>query len=202
MLVCSTFVVGEVLVVAQAGSIEAAGVSAGLARNWWLIALRGVLATLFGLIALFAPGATMLSLVLIFSAYALVDGVLAIGSSVRAVRKHERWGLLFLEGAVDIAAAATAFLWPGLTVVIFVALLAAWSLVTGALMFTAAFRLAGAHGRWWLALGGLVSIVYGAALAIAPMIGAVVLTWWLGAYAIVFGGALIVLAFRLRRLAG
>ena len=91
-----------------------------------------------------------------------------------------------------------AFLSPGLTVIAFVLLLAAWSLVSGGLMLGAAFRLSREHGRWWLALGGIVSIVFGMLLAIAPIIGAVVLTWWLGAYALMFGIALLVLAFKLR----
>ena len=47
---------------------------AALARNWWLIALRGVLGVVFGLIALLMPVATILALVLLFSAYMLVDG--------------------------------------------------------------------------------------------------------------------------------
>ena len=62
----------------------------------------------------------------------------------------------------------------------------------------AAFRLEIDDGRWWLVFGGVVSVIYGALLIVAPMIGAVVLTWWLGAYALVFGVSLVVLAFRLR----
>jgi uncharacterized membrane protein HdeD (DUF308 family) len=172
--------------------------SEALARNWWAMALRGVLAIVFGVIALVLPGVTMLSLVIVFAAYALVDGVLAIVAAVRSARRHERWGLLVLEGVVDIAAGVLAFLWPGLTIVIFVLLVAAWAIVTGALMTAAAFRLQLDHGRWWLALGGLVSLVYGVLLIIAPLIGALVLTWWLGAYALVFGVLLLILAFRLR----
>jgi uncharacterized membrane protein HdeD (DUF308 family) len=64
-------------------------------------------------------------------------------------------------------------------------------------MLGAAWRLNTDHGRWWLVLGGLASIVYGALLLIAPMIGAVVLTWWIGAYAFVFGVCLLILAFKL-----
>lgn len=180
---------------------DAGAIPAALARNWWAIALRGVLGILFGLTALFWPGATMLSLVLVFSAYALIDGILAIVASIRAVAGHERWGLLLLEGIADIAAAAIAFLWPGLTVVAFVGILAGWSIVTGALMLGSAFRLNVDHGRWWMVLGGIVSILYGAVLIWAPLSGAVVLTWWLGAYAVVFGISLIVLGFRLRTLA-
>jgi uncharacterized membrane protein HdeD (DUF308 family) len=169
-----------------------------LARNWWLFALRGALGIIFGLIALIYPGVTMLSLVLIFAAYMLVDGVCAIASGIMAARHGERWGWFILEGLVDLAAGIAAFLLPGLTVLVFVYLIAFWALLSGGLMLGAAFSVDGAHGRWWLVLGGLASVVYGALLLIAPIIGAVVLTWWIGAYAIVFGVALLVLAFNLR----
>jgi uncharacterized membrane protein HdeD (DUF308 family) len=172
--------------------------SAALARNWWLLALRGVLGILFGLIAFAFPGATILTFVLFFSAYMLVDGVFAILAAVRAARQHERWGLLVLEGLANIAAGVVAFIWPGLTILVFVLLIAVWALISGGFMLAAAFRLDREHGRWWLAFGGVVSILYGIALVIAPMIGAIVLTWWIGAYALVFGVALLVLAFKLR----
>ena len=154
--------------------------NAVLTRNWWLIALRGLLGILFGLVAFLLPGVTMLSLLLVFAAYALVDGVFAIIAAVRAARQHERWGLLVLEGIANIATAAVAVLWPGITIIAFVLLIAAWALITGALMLRAALRLRVDHGRWWLALGGVASLVYGILLVIAPLVGALVLTWWIG----------------------
>jgi uncharacterized membrane protein HdeD (DUF308 family) len=169
-----------------------------LAKNWWAVGIRGVIGILFGLVALFLPGATMLSLVLVFAAYAFVDGVFAIVSAVRAARERERWGYLLLEGIVDIAAAAVAVLWPGITVVAFVFVVAFWAIFTGVLELMAAFRLDFIDGRGWLIFGGIVSVLYGVLLIVAPMIGAVVLTWWLGAYALVFGVCLVVLAFKLR----
>jgi uncharacterized membrane protein HdeD (DUF308 family) len=172
--------------------------SAGLARNWWAVAIRGILGIAVGVVAFLMPAATMLALVLVFAAYMLADGVFAIVSAVRAARRHDRWGLLVLEGLADLAAGAIAVLWPGITVLAFVLLVAAWALVSGALMLAAAFRLNIDHGRWWLVLGGLASIVYGVLLLIAPLIGALVLTWWFGAYALVFGIALLILAFRLK----
>lgn len=172
--------------------------SAKLAENWWALALRGLFAVLFGLIALLLPGATIASLVLLFAAYMLVDGVFAIVAGVRAAQRHERWGLLILEGLADIATGVVAFLWPGITVVVFVLLMSAWALISGGLMLAAAFRLTRHHGRWLLALGGVVSMIWGVLLFLSPIAGAVVLTWWLGAYALVFGGALVGLAFRLR----
>ena len=169
-----------------------------LAKNWWAVGIRGVIGILFGLVALFLPGATMLSLVLVFAAYAFVDGVFAIVSAVRAARERERWGYLLLEGIVDIAAAAVAVLWPGITVVAFVFVVAFWAIFTGVLELMAAFRLDFIDGRGWLIFGGIVSVLYGVLLIVAPMIGAVVLTWWLGAYVLVFGVCLVVLAFKLR----
>src|SRR6202795_482020 len=155
-----------------------------LVQNWWVFTLRGVLGILFGVFELIFPGPTILSLVLFFSAYTLVDGVAGIISAVRAIRrKEDRWGLLIFEGLLDIAVGIVAFLWPGITVIAFVLLVAAWAIVTGALMTAAGFRLNIDHGRWWLILGGLLSLVYGAILIATVVIGAIVLTWWLGAYA-------------------
>ena len=173
--------------------------SGGLAQNWWLFTLRGVLGIIFGCIALIFPGPTMLSLVIFFSAYMLVDGVAGIISAVRAIRrKEDRWGLLIFEGLLNIAVGILAFLWPGITVFAFVLLIAAWAIVSGSLMTAAGFRLNIEHGRWWLVLGGLLSLAYGALLIITPIIGAIVLTWWLGAYALVFGVALVIFSFKLR----
>jgi uncharacterized membrane protein HdeD (DUF308 family) len=170
-----------------------------LAQNWWAFAIRGVLGIIFGLIAFFQPGVTMLSLVLVFSAYAFIDGVFAIIASARAARQHQRWGFLLLEGVVSVIAAAIAFLWPDITVVSFVFLIGTWAILSGGLMLSAALRLKLDHGRGWLALAGLVSVIYGALLIFAPFAGALVLTWWLGAYAIVFGFVLMVVALKLHK---
>jgi len=170
-----------------------------LVQNWWLFTLRGVLGIIFGILALIFPGPTILSLVLLFSAYMLVDGIFGIISAVRAIRrKEDRWGLLIFEGLLSVATGILAFLWPGLTVVAFVWLIAAWAIISGGLMTAAGFRLNIEHGQWWLVLGGLLSLAYGVLLIITPLIGAVVLTWWLGAYALVFGVALVIFSLKLR----
>ncbi|MGA3403651.1 MAG: HdeD family acid-resistance protein, partial [Acetobacteraceae bacterium] len=173
--------------------------SALLARNWWAVALRGLAAVVFGLIALFVPGAVLLTLALLFAAYLVVDGVLGMIAAALAASHHDRWGLLLFESLVNIAVGAIAAVFPAAAVLGFVLLVAAWALVTGALMIAAAFRLHVSHGRWWLAFAGVVSVLWGVLLLIAPLMGAVVLTWWLGAYAIIFGIMLLVLGFRLRK---
>ncbi|SFD43387.1 DUF308 domain-containing protein [Methylobacterium sp. 13MFTsu3.1M2] len=180
------------------GAARLDAMSAALARNWWLVALRGVIAVLFGAIAFIAPGAFVLSLVLFFAAYMLVDGVVAVVGAVRAAQRHERWGFLLVEGLVDIVVGVAAVLVPAAAVWAFVLLLAAWALVTGGLMIAAAFRLHLHYGRWWLGLGGVVSILFGLVLLINPGMSALVLTWWIGSYTFAFGIFLLILAFKLR----
>ena len=172
--------------------------NATLARHWWAIVLRGVIAVLFGIIALAAPGAVMLSLALLFGIYMLIDGVIGLVASVRAVVAHGHWGALLAEAVLNIIMGLIALFIPGAAVLAFVLLMAAWALISGGLMLAAAVKLHASHGRWWLGLGGVVSLIWGVLLVAAPLMGAVVLTWWLGIYAIVFGIALLVCGWRLR----
>lgn len=173
--------------------------NAVLAENWWLFALRGVLAIAFGFAAFLMPAATMLALVLVFAAYSVIDGIFCVVLAVRGARRRERWGLLLLNGVVGIAIGIAAAILPGLTVLVFVLMVAAWALMSGALMLGAAMGLRVSHGRWLLVFGGIASIIFGVLLFANPLIGAVVLTWWMGAYALVFGVTLTALAFKLRK---
>ena len=173
-----------------------------LKRNWKVVAARGVLGLVIGLIAFIFPGPTLLSLVTLFAIYLIIDGILAIVCAVRAAKHQQRWGLLTFEGIAGILAGIIAMALPGLTVLVFVGLLAAWAFITGTLELRAAYNLEKDHGRWWLALGGIISIIFGIVLVAAPMFGALVVSWWVGAYATFFGASLIALAFQLRARGG
>jgi uncharacterized membrane protein HdeD (DUF308 family) len=157
--------------------VEVARVSVSpLALDWWAVALRGVLAIVIGMFALLMPGATIAGLVIFFAAYMLFDGVLAIVAAVRAIRRHGHWSMLLIEGILDLAAAAVAISWPLMTAIILVYLLAGWAIATA-----------------------IVSLLWGLLLLFAPLLGALVLTWWIAAYALFFGGALLAMAWRLRK---
>lgn len=172
--------------------------SAVLARNWWLLALRGAFAILFAVLTFVWPAATVLTLVIFFAAYMLVDGVLGIAAAIRAAGRDERWGWLLFEGILSVLVGVVAFVMPGSAVLAFLTILAAWAIVSGGMMIVAAFRLHVHYGRWWLVLGGLVSVLFGLALLVNPGISALVLTYWIGGYALAFGIMLVILAFRLR----
>ncbi|HEV7717816.1 MAG TPA: HdeD family acid-resistance protein [Arsenicitalea sp.] len=172
--------------------------NAMMVDNWWVLALRGLLAIVFGISTFVVPVAALLSLVLVFAAFSLADGVLGIVAAVRGARRGQRWGWLVFSGIMSILAGIAALFWPHITVLVFVTLIAVWAVFSGVGMLVAAFQLKTNHGRWWLVLGGVASIIYGGLLLVAPFIGALVLTWWLGAHALILGATLIVLAFRLR----
>jgi len=137
-----------------------------LAERWWAVGLRGMLGIIFGLLCLLTPGIAIGAFVLLFAAYMFVDGVFAIISGIRAARSGEQWGLLILEGIVDLAAGIVAVVWPALTLVALVWIVAVWAIVSGALMLGAAFSLNIDYGRWWLTLGGIASIIFGILLII------------------------------------
>lgn len=170
-----------------------------LSTNWWALAFRGVVAILFAIFSFLWPGITLSVLVILFGVYAFLDGIFAIVSTVRAVQGHRRWGAFLLEGIVGILAGLCGWLVPGITLAFLIFLIAAWAIITGVLELVAAIRLR-RHlpGEWLLILTGVISILFGIALYIAPIAGAIVIVWWIAAYAFVFGILLLVLAFRLR----
>lgn len=141
----------------------------------------------------------MLALVFLFGAYALIDGIVSLTGAMRAVASHERWGALLIEGIAGIAAAALTVLWPGITALSLVLVIAAWSIITGVAEVVAAVRLRNyISGEWLLVLGGIASIVFGVLIAAVPVAGALVIALWFGAYALIFGAILVALGFRLR----
>ncbi len=168
-----------------------------LARNWWVILLRGIAGIVFGILTFVAPGISLAALVLVFGAYAFVDGVLSIVTAVHR-RGADHWALLLLEGVVGIAAAVMTLLWPTITVIALLYVMAAWALLTGALEVAAAIRLRKViEHEWLLAVSGIVSIAFGLILFLYPGPASLAVVLWIGAYAFVAGVVLIALAFRL-----
>ncbi len=171
-----------------------------LTRNWWALALRGVVAIVFAIIAFALPGLTLEVFVLVFAVYAIVDGVFAIIAGMRAAEHHERSWPFFLEGLLDVAAGVIIVLWPGLSLLALVIFVGVWAVMTGIALLIAAFGLRRLHGEWLLIVNGIASLLLGIFFLISPIAGVLVLAWWIGAYALLFGVLLIALSLRLRRL--
>jgi uncharacterized membrane protein HdeD (DUF308 family) len=176
---------------------------ATLSRYWWVLALRGVVAIIFGVLAVIWPALTLFTLVLLFGAYAFVDGIFAVVAGITSRERDQRWWATVLEGVAGIIFGVLTFVWPGMTALVLLYFIAAWAFVTGILEIVAAVQLRKViTNEWMLILGGIVSIIFGVLLALFPGAGALGLTWMIGIYAIVFGILFIILAFRLRGMAG
>ena len=170
-----------------------------LANNWWALALRGVAAIVFGILTFILPGVTLAVLILLFGGYAIVEGVLNIVAAVRGRGNDQPWWALLVEGIVSIAAGLITFVFPGLTALALLYVIAAWAVITGVFEIIAAVHLRRRiTGEVWLVLNGVLSIVFGALAMLAPAAGALSLVWLIGAYATAFGVLLLALSFRLR----
>jgi uncharacterized membrane protein HdeD (DUF308 family) len=170
-----------------------------LARNWWLVLLRGVAGIIFGILTFIAPGISLATMVLAFGAYAFADGVFALISLLRRRAGDRPWPALLLEAVAGIAAGLITLFRPHITALGLLVTIAAWSLVTGIFEIVAAVRLRKlVRGEWLLALGGVISVALGVMLLVFPAAGLLTIVFWTGAYATLFGAAFFVLGLRLR----
>jgi uncharacterized membrane protein HdeD (DUF308 family) len=169
-----------------------------LARNWWVLALRGALAVLFGIVAIMWPGATIAAFVLLFGAFALVDGVLSLAGAVRPEPGQSR-GVLIAFGLISLLAGVAVLALPGPSTLALIWVTAAWAVMVGVSAIAAAIALRKViRGEWMLAAFGVLSLALGVFLVARPIEGAVGLMWAVGAYAIMAGATLLALGFRLR----
>lgn len=170
-----------------------------LAKNWWLLLLRGIAGILFGILAFAWPGITLLSLVILYGFYALVDGLFAILAAIKGGNIESRWWLILI-GLLGVAAGLATFFWTGITALVLIMFIGSWALIHGIFEIIGAIKIRKEiDNEWWLILSGALSVLFGLAVLIMPGTGALALIWLIGAYAIVFGGMLVGFAFRLKK---
>lgn len=172
-----------------------------LATHWWILLLRGIFAILFGVMAFVWPGLALASLVLLFGSYVFLDGVAALALSY-AGGSGTWWRMAQISGVSFLAGFAAIF-WPGISPFTLLLLIALWAIARGVLEIAAAIRLRDLlEGELWLALAGLVSILFGIFLLLRPNAGALSTAWTIGTQAVLSGILTIAASLRLRRALG
>jgi uncharacterized membrane protein HdeD (DUF308 family) len=173
-----------------------------LSLNWTALAIRGVVAIAFGVVAFVLPGLTLGVLILLFAAYAIVDGVSALITGLRhPTSKRPDW-LLIAGGVAGIVVGIIAIFLPGITALFLVSLIGAWAIITGIAQIAIAWQLRKEiQGELVLALNGVVSVIFGLYLWLFPGLGAISLVWLIALFAVASGVMLLLLAFRMRKLA-
>jgi uncharacterized membrane protein HdeD (DUF308 family) len=172
-----------------------------LTQKWWAVALRGLLALVFGVLVFFWPGISLMALVILFGAYVLTDGIFTIVTAIgKAAERQKPWWPMLLEGIVGIVGGVLTFYWPGITALVLLWLIGAWAIITDAFEIFQAIQLRKEiEGEWLLLLGGIAPVVFGVLVGIFPGAGALAIVWLIGSYSMAFGILLLVLAFRLQR---
>ena len=179
-----------------------------LTENWWIFALRGVLALIFAALAFWMPQSALLATTLVFGAFSLVNGAFNLVAAVRHIQKKERWGWLLFSGIVGILTGVVVLVAPWVATMVMASFLWAsvgvWAIFTGVLEISAAVRLRQEiKGEIWLAFSGLLSIVLGAIVLwiffSRPVESFLAAGWLLGFYAAVYGVTLLFLSWRLRK---
>ena len=169
-----------------------------MSDHWWVVLLRGIFAILFGILAYAWPGLTALILVTLWGVYALVDGVAGVIAGIRG-----KWTSLVVMGLLGIAAGVVALLWPGLTAISLLWVLAIWVIVAGSMQIAAAIRLRKeVQGEWLWILSGILMVALGLIFFLKPGAGILSVTWLIASLAIVWGILLVMLSFKLKGLKG
>jgi uncharacterized membrane protein HdeD (DUF308 family) len=169
-----------------------------LARNWWLLLLRGIFAILFGVLTFLWPGLTLITLVLLYGAYALVDGAFALAAAIMGGAPAPRWWLAIV-GLLGIVVGLITLVMPGITALVLLYFIAFWAIAIGAMQIAGAIRLRKEiDNEWMLIASGIVSVLFGLILVVQPGAGALGLLFVIGIFAILHGVLLVSLAFRLR----
>lgn len=170
-----------------------------LKRSWWILLVRGLAAVLFGVLAFVWPGLTVRTLVLLFGAFALVDGISDVIGSIMNRKEDEYWWVVLLGGLASLVAGVLVFVWPGLTALFLLYMIAARALVTGVTDIITAIRLRKEiEGEVLLILGGLASVLFGLIAFVRPGAGALAVISLIAGYALFVGVILMILAFRMR----
>jgi uncharacterized membrane protein HdeD (DUF308 family) len=170
-----------------------------MATNWRALALRGLIALVFGLVVLFWPGLVLAVLSVLFGIYAAVDGAITFVPALRSPERGTQRTLPLTEGAIGIVAGLVALFWPGLTVFGLVYVIAGWAVATGVLkVLTAMLLRAEIQNGWVLAGSGALSALFGILLVAVARSDVPFLAPFIGGFAVVVGLALVVFAFRLR----
>lgn len=168
-----------------------------LSRKWWVLLLRGLIAIAFGVLIWLQPMISLKALVLVFGIYVLADGILGVSMAIAGGEWLEHRWVLFFSGILGMGVGILTLLRPNITGLVLLFYIAIWAVVEGILEIITAIRLRKEMtGEWLLILGGLMTMAFGVILIAWPLEGALAVLGLIGAYGIIFGILLVILAFK------
>lgn len=169
-------------------------------KNWWAWVLRGAIAIIFGILALANPGAMAATLLFWLAVFLVIDGGISLITVFSTWKQREDKWLLVLEGALSLVLGFLIMRNPGATMALAVMYLGIWAIFSGAVRIAMAIQLRKEiEGEGWLILGGALTILFGLLIIAQPGIAVASLMYMVGIFAVLLGGVLIALGFKVRK---
>jgi uncharacterized membrane protein HdeD (DUF308 family) len=178
-------------------------ISSDTKRRWAAITgLRGLLMLLAGIYAVIWPAQALTALVIVGGALLLIDGVLGLWSlTFGGARTGNFWfdvarnGLSIVTGALILISPMLATL---LSATILIYILAFQAIIVGVMEIVVILREREHYARIWpVLLSGGLYVLFGLALLLAPIFGALLMVTLSGVLAILFSVGLFAIAWRL-----
>ena len=166
-----------------------------IAKQWWMLALLGLVSLVAGILAIAYPDVTLLAIGLIFGIYLLMAGVFELVEAI--VGDAESRALAAIVGVVGIVAGLVCLRRPGESLLALVVVLGIYLIVIGIAHLVIAFALP--ENRGWAVVGALADLVLGILILALPKESVTTLAVLFGISLIVRGAIALVGAFQLRK---
>ena len=169
---------------------------AQIAREWWLLAVLGVVSLVCGVLAIVYPDVTLLAVGIIFGVYLLMAGVFELVDAI--VGDPASRALSAIVGVVALLAGLICLRRPGDSLLALIVVLGAYLIVTGVARLVRAF--ASVEHRGWSLFSAVVDLILGILILSWPDESLVTLAVFFGISLVVRGVFALVAAFQLRKL--
>ncbi len=174
-----------------------------LLKNWWLLTLKGILLIIFSIIAFMNPGVSFAIMLTWFSFFLFIDGVLSVVTVISNWKEQEDKWLFVLDGVVNIVLAVLIFRAPGAYTLVAVFFMGFWAIFSGISRIAMAIQLRKEiTGEGWLALSGVLGVLFGIIIISNPAIGVATFMYTLAFFALAIGLLLILLSFKVKNAKG
>lgn len=171
-----------------------------IARNWIALASRGIISLALGIFLLIWPVLTVRVFLLAFGIYALLDGIFTLIGARNVSRQGGQWWPRLIRGSAALVIGIVTLVWPQVTAVVLVYLIAAWTIITGIFEILAAFEFRQEiTGIWLVTIIGGLSLAFGFLLLLNPFAGAPSLATLIGSYFLIVGVLWLLLAYQAQR---
>ncbi len=170
-------------------------------KNWWFLAINGVIAILFGILLLFFTQESIKALVIYFGIALLAGGAILLFTAIHNIKHNKRSGMILFESIIIIAIGLIMILFPQDSLSFFMILIGVWAIIVGVVQLVTLINIKeGMANKNLLLFNGLLTIALGVFLFFDPFTMAKILVTIAGILFILFGILMIYFGFVLKAL--